>query len=111
MGYDFYIYNGIVRFRGVFFAVIVDILACNFFGGYKEGVGGVRRKCRYCMVDFDEMQIKFEEEEFVLRIKEFYEYYFQQLEENEGLRNYFFKEYGVNKKSIFFNVLYFDVIE
>lgn len=55
MGYDFYIYNGIVRFRGVFFAVIVDILACNFFGGYKEGVGGVRRKCRYCMVDFDEM--------------------------------------------------------
>lgn len=36
----------------------------------------------------------------MLRSKELHEYHLQQLEENEGLRNHFSKEYGVNKKSI-----------
>lgn len=111
MGYDFHIHNGIVRLRGALLAVIADTPACNFLGGYKEGVGGARRKCRHCMADFDEMQTKFEEEEFVLRTKELHEYHLQQLEENEGLRNHFSKEYGVNKKSILLNAPYFDVTE
>lgn len=111
MGYDFHIPNGIVRLRGALLAVIADTPASNLLGGYKEGVGGARRKCRHCMADFDDMQTKFVEEDFMLRSKELHEYHLQQLEENEGLRNHFSKEYGVNKKSILLNAPYFDVTE
>lgn len=109
MGYDFHIQNGIVRLRGALLAVIADTPASNFLGGYKEGVGGARRKCRDCMADFDDMQTKFEEDDFMLRSKELHEYHLQQLEENEGLRTHFSKEYGVNKKSILLEAPYFDV--
>lgn len=111
MGYDFHIPNGIVRLRGALLAVIADTPASNLLGGYKEGVGGARRKCRHCMADFDHMQTKFVEEDFMLRSKELHEYHLQQLEENEGLRNHFSKEYGVNKKTILLNAPYFDVTE
>ena len=109
MGYDFHIQNGIVRLRGALLAVIADTPASNFLGGYKGGVGGARRKCRDCMADFDDMQTKFEEDDFMLRSKELHEYHLQQLEENEGLRTHFSKEYGVNKKSILLEAPYFDV--
>lgn len=51
------------------------------------------------MTDFD-VQTSFEEKDFMLRCKELHEYHLQQLQENEGLRNHFSKEFGVNKKSI-----------
>ena len=59
MGYDFQHQKGIVRLRGALLAVIADIPASNLFGGYKESVGGTRRKCCNCMADFDEIQTKF----------------------------------------------------
>ena len=105
MGYDFHIQNGIVRLRGA------DTPASNLLGGYKEGVGGARRKCRYCMADFDEIQTNFEEKDFMLRSKELHEYHLWQLEENEGLQNHFSKEYGLNGKSILLDVPYFNITE
>lgn len=56
MGYDIRIKNGIVRLRGALLAVIADTPASNLLGGYKEGVGGARRKCRHCMADFEDIQ-------------------------------------------------------
>jgi len=111
MGYDFHIQNRIVRLRGALLAVIADTPASNLLGGYKEGVGGARRKCRHCMADFDEIQTNFEERDFMLRSKEVHEYHLRQLEENEGLRNHFSKEYGVNGESILLDVPYFNITE
>lgn len=54
-GYIFFLFIGFINFRGGIFVFLVDIFVSNKVGGFKEGVGGVRRKCRYCMVNFEEM--------------------------------------------------------
>lgn len=41
--------------RGVVIVVVVDIFVSYYIVGYKEGVGGVLRKCWYCNVDYDRM--------------------------------------------------------
>ena len=56
LGYDFKLQNGIVRQRGALFAVIADTPASQLMGGYKESVGGAKRKCRHCIADFEEIQ-------------------------------------------------------
>lgn len=66
-GYIFFLFIGFINFRGGIFVFLVDIFVSNKVGGFKEGVGGVRRKCRYCMVNFEEMQCFFMEEDFQLR--------------------------------------------
>lgn len=55
IGVDFKVYGGVFRLRGVLLVVIVDIFVSQLLGGFKEFVGGVKRKCYYCMIDFDEM--------------------------------------------------------
>ena len=109
MGYDFQLQNGIVRLRGALFAVIADTPASQLLGGYKESVGGAKRKCRHCMADFDEMQEKFREEDFELRDKDMHDYHLQQMEENPELHTHFSKEYGVNKRSVLLDAPFFDV--
>ena len=47
----------------------------------------------------------------MLRSKELHEYHLQQLEENEGLRVHFSKEYGVNKRSILLDAPYLNITE
>ena len=100
MGYDFQLQNGVVRLRGALFAVIADTPASQLLGGYKESVGGAKRKCRHCMADFDEIQDKFKEEDFELRDKDMHNYHLEQLEEHPELHTHFSKEYGVNKRSV-----------
>lgn len=55
-----------MRLRGALLAVIADTPASQLLGGYKELVGGAKRKCCHCMTDFDEMQQNFVED-FLLR--------------------------------------------
>lgn len=66
-GYIFFLFCGLINFRGGVFVFLVDILVSNKVGGFKESVGGGRRKCRYCMVNFEDMQVYFIEEDFDLR--------------------------------------------
>lgn len=111
MGYVFKLQNGIVRLRGALFAVIADTPASQLMGGYKESVGGAKRKCRHCMADFHEMQCRFREEEFQLRDKAVHDYHLQQLDENPELFTHFSKEYGVTKRSILLDAPHFDVTD
>ena len=83
----------------------------TYWGGYKESVGGAKRKCRDCMADFDEIQTKFREEDFQLPDKEMYDYHLQQLEENPELYTHFSKEYGITKRSVLLDAPYFDVTD
>lgn len=68
-GYSFFIPNiaGSVTLRGGVLAFLADTPASQCAGGYKEGVGGARCKCRHCMANSTTMQICFEEEMFELR--------------------------------------------
>lgn len=62
------------------------------------------------MVDFNEIQLKFKEEDFELCDKYWYEYYFEQIDENLELKFYFLIEYGVIR-SILLDDFYFNIIE
>lgn len=110
-GVDFKVHGGVLRLRGALLAVIADTPASQLLGGFKESVGGAKRKCRHCMTDFDEMQLSFVEEDFLLRSKELYDYHLNNIEQNEDLHQHFSKEYGINKRSILRDAPYFDVTE
>ena len=97
-GVDFKVHGEVVRLRGALLAVIADTPASQLLGGYKESVGGAKRKCHHCMTDFDEMQLNFVEEDFLLRCKELHDYHLNNIEQNEDLHQHFSKEYGINKK-------------
>ena len=111
LGYDFKLQNGIVRLRGALFAVIADTPASQLMGGYKESVGGAKRKCRHCMAHFEEIQSKFREEDFQLRNKDMHDYHLNQLDKNPELHNHFSKEYGVTKRSVPLDAPHFDVTD
>ena len=100
-----------MRLRDALFAVIADTPAGQLLGGYKESVGGAKRKCRHCMADFDDIQSKFRETDFELRDKDMHDYHLQQMEENPELHTHFSKEYGVTKRSVLLDAPYFDVTE
>ena len=63
------------------------------------------------MTDFDEMQLNFVEEDFLLRSKELHDYLPNNIEQNEDLHQHFSKECGINKRGILLDAPYFDVTE
>ena len=111
LGYHFKINGGTVCLRGALLAVVADTPASNWLGGYKESVGGAKRKCRHCMADFEAIQSMFTEEEFDLRSKELHEYHLNQLQEHSSLCEHYSKEYGVVTRSILMDAPYFDVTQ
>ena len=44
------------RVYGTVLVLLADTLAAHQLGGFKVGVGFSLRKCRQCMVTFDDMQ-------------------------------------------------------
>ena len=46
-----------------------DTLGHHLWGGFKEGVGVSKQKCRHCYCEFNDMQLLFREDVFVSRIK------------------------------------------
>jgi len=68
-GHPFNVGKGVWYIRGALLAVIADTPASQAIGGFKEGVGGARRKCF-----FAQMQKYFLEEDFTLRAKDEHEH-------------------------------------
>ena len=85
--------------------------ASNMLGGFKESVGGAKRKCLNCMTNFVDIQSKFHGDDFQLRDEELHDYHLGQLEANEGLHTHLSKEYGVTKRSVLFDAPYFSVTD
>lgn len=110
-GHPFTIGGGTVYLRGAILAVIADTPASQVVGGYKESVGGAKRKCRHCMTSWEKMQEHFTEEEFVLRNSDRHEEQVSTIENagSEYLRKYFSKEYGINKRAKILEAPYFNV--
>ena len=109
LGYHFKICGGEICLRGALLAVVADTPASNLLGGFKESVGGAKRKCRHCMADFEQMQTIFTEEGFDLRDEETHSYHLQQLQDNLALYQHFSKEYGVVRKTVLLDAPYFNV--
>ena len=111
-GYTFSIRNvGQVALRGAVLAFLADTPASHAAGGFKEGVGGARRKCRHCMATFETIQKYFEEDLFQLRDQDDHKEQLHDIENapSQYLKDYFCKEYGINKRSILSNLPYFNV--
>ena len=90
-----------------------DTLGQHLWGGFKEGVGVSRQKCRHCYCEFDDMQGLFREELFVTRNKELYEQNCSEIKNAETRKNRqeLETEYGINKRSYLNNFKEFDVTE
>lgn len=113
MGYPFSVFGGQIFLRGAVLAFLADTPASNLGAGFKESVGGARRKCRHCMATYETMQEYFTEEEFTLRCKDSHEEQLQRLESapSQFLREYYSKIFGVNQRSILQDAPFFDVCQ
>ena len=111
MGYDFEVHNGIIRLRGALLTVVADTPATNMLGRFKESVGGAKRKWHNCLGDFEDIQPKFDGNDFQLRDDELQDYHLGQLEANEGLHTHLYKEYGVTKRNVLVDAQYFSVAD
>ena len=58
-GYTFTVTSiGKIVLRGAVLAFLADTPVSQSAGGFKEGFGGAKRKCRHCMATFETMQKK-----------------------------------------------------
>lgn len=107
-GHPFSIIDGTLHLRGSLLAVTP---ASQAMGGYKEGVGGARCKCRHCMANFDKMQNNFQEEDFEIRTTDQHEKQIQLIENapSKYLKEYYSKCFGVNWRSKLLDVPDFNV--
>lgn len=112
-GHPFKIGKGNWYLRGGLLAIIADTPASQAMGGFKEGVGGARRKCRHCMATFEQIQEHFLEEEFELRSQEEHEKHLAKLENAPSmfLKSFYSKAYGINERAQVMEAPYFDVTE
>lgn len=110
VGYPFFVGGGTLHLHGALLAVLADTPASQAMGGFKEGVGGARRKCRHCMANFEQMQVQYVEEEFVLRCREHHEKQLQKIEDasSKYLTAFYSKEYGINHKTKLLDAPFFD---
>ena len=58
------------------------------WGGYKVGVGFAFQKCRHCQCQFEAMQEKFYEEDFIARTKEAHERHCHEIENAPNVPRY-----------------------
>ena len=112
-GYPFRVFGGHVRLRGAVLAFLADTPASNVGAGFKENVGGARKKCRHCCATYETMQECFSGEEFTLRCKQGHEEQLKRLEKapNKFLREYYSKLFGINERSHLKEAPFFDVCE
>ena len=80
-------------------------------GGYKVGVGFAFQKCRHCQCQFEAMQEKFYEEDFIARTKEAHERHCHEIENapNDMVKNDLGTSYGINYRSSLCDLHEFDI--
>ena len=112
-GYPFKVFGGYINLRGAVLAFLADTPASNVGAGFKETVGGARKKCRHCDATYETMQEHFSEEEFTMRCKNDHEEQLKRLEKapNKFLREYYSKLFGINQRSHLDEAPLFDVCE
>ena len=88
-----------------------DTLGQHLWGGFKEGVGVSKQKCRHCYCEFNDMQLLFREDLFVSQTKLSYEAKCLEIEnaETETERSELQKNYGINKRSYLTNLRDVDI--
>lgn len=107
-GIDIQIKGSVKKVFGTLAILTADNLASHAVGGFKIGFSKGFRKCRYCLGTDADIQAKFSDEEFVERTKESHNLQCESLETEES--EYFSKLYGVTRKSVLNELLFFHVI-
>ena len=110
-GYRMKILQNEILVFGKVLMYLGDTLGKNLWGGFKEGVGVSKQKCRHCYCEFNDMQLLFREDLFVSQTKLSYEAKCLEIEnaETETERSELQKNYGINKRSYLTNVRDFDI--
>jgi len=95
--------NGSSRLHhGLLVCVLGDTLAAQALGGFKEGVGTANRPCRTCEVSSKDMAKIRTSDNFVLRDEREHRDRVEMLSQlTEKTRNYWSREWGINKTSVF----------
>ena len=110
-GYRMKILQNEILVFGKVLMYLGDTLGKHLWGGFKEGVGVSKQKCRHCYCEFNDMQLLFREDLFVSQTKLSYEAKCLETEnaETEAERSELQKNYGINKRSYLTNVRDFDI--
>ena len=106
-GFTFKVGTSEIKLYGYLALVVADTLAAHQLLGFKEGVGFANKKCRNCMTNFSQMQTNFSETDFEPRTLQLHESHCSELERDARAS----VEYGVNRRSSFFNLLHFDPLK
>jgi len=97
---------------GSLISVVADTPAANQIGGFKEGVGFAKRKCRTCDCNPEEMTSYFCENDFRLRTEtEHVRRCITLAQLSCPSRQYWSKEYGINCHSPLMELPFFHVTE
>lgn len=96
--------TGVTRFHGSISVLIADNLAAHQIGGFLTSFSAFRR-CRFCNVTSETMQIKFHEREFELRTPNSYNAQVEQINLNPQLSSV----YGLHSSSVLNELQHFHV--
>lgn len=97
---------------GALVSVVADTPAANQIGGFKEGVGFAKRKCRTCDCNPEDMTKYFSEQDFRLRSEDQHIVRCTTLSNlSPSARQYWSKEYGINSRSLLMDLPFFHVTE
>ena len=100
------------KFGGYLLACKGDTPAVAELCGFKEGVGRSFRKCRTCMATTNNMNNLFLEEECTLRNVVQHNTACEKLQQATGdVRNYYSKQYGINRESCLLELKTFDITQ
>ncbi|XP_062863880.1 uncharacterized protein LOC134325564 [Trichomycterus rosablanca] len=104
--------HGEMDLFGAVIAVCGDTLAQHELAGFKEGVGFAYSKCRHCECTFEDMQIYFDENNFVRRTLERHIRQCLEIDKasTDTLKSSLKTTYGINRKSRLIDVPAFDLI-
>ena len=99
-GFHFAVGKRTIPLRGAVSVFCGDTPAAQLAGGFKEGVSFALKCCGHCEANQDDMQNKFNEEDFVLRTEDRLESQFRRMENIPELAKHFSVNYGLDRRSI-----------
>lgn len=111
-GHTFTIRNEESKWFGILLHFVGDMPASNFVGGFKEGVGFAKLPCRSCMIVRTDLETIHHESDCILRNQIMHEQQVLQIENaaeiSQAAKDTMSSNYGINRRSPFDRLGYFD---
>ena len=110
-GHKFHIGEEEVILHGAVISCLGDTEGQHQWGGFKGSVGWAHQKCRNCLCQFEDMQVKFRDTQFTFRNLDQYRQQCRDIETapTEATKRDFQTTYGVVERSYLSELRHFDI--